>query len=119
SGLLEAKKKLWERLSELRIRRISLRHHPGSMAEAVPGGADEKSAADEGPMSLETLAAKRTELELELARQSVALKEKHPAVAALRAQLEAVQELIRRAAKSEVRTRERELAAVDQEEKDL
>lgn len=119
SGLLEAKKKLWERLSELRIRRISIRHHPASMPDADSGGGLEKGAADEGPMSLETLTAKRTELELDLARQSVALKEKHPAVVALRAQLEAVQELIRRAVKAEVRTRERELAAVDQEEKDL
>ncbi|HEY3226064.1 MAG TPA: polysaccharide biosynthesis tyrosine autokinase [Planctomycetota bacterium] len=116
SALLEAKKKLWERLSELRIRRISIRHHPASLPEPGPG---EASAPDEGPMSLEALTARRTELELELARQSVALKEKHPAVAALRAQLEALQELIRKAVKAEIRSRERELAAVDQEEKDL
>jgi len=119
SALLEAKKKLWERLSELRIRRISIRHHPFSLPEAAPGGAAAPGAADEGPFSLEALTARRTELELDLARLSAALKEKHPAVAALRAQLDAVQDLIRRAMKAEFRNRERELAAVDQEEKDL
>jgi len=119
-SLLETKKRLGERRSEVRLRKISLRNHPDSL---VPGaarpGAAREPASEEGPMTIDALVARRTELEVELARQSVLLKEKHPTVMALRQQLEVVKGLIRRASQAVIQFRDRELAAADLEEQAL
>jgi capsular exopolysaccharide synthesis family protein len=123
ASLQESKRKLGERLSEVRLRRISLRNHPDSLAAAAERGAEtgrpSAPAPMDGPMTLEALATRRTEMEVELARQSVLLKDKHPVVLSLRRQLEVVKDLIRKAGQTANQWREREMAAVDLEEKDL
>lgn len=119
-GLKEAKRRVGLRLSDVRLKRIELKNRPETAAPpaAEPGRAE--GAADrEGPMAMDALVARRTELEVELARQTVLLKDKHPTVVALKRQVEVVRDLIEDAVRARVRQRDRELAAVDVEEKAL
>ena len=106
-GLQEEKRRNGVRLSEVRLRRIALKSRP------------ETAAVGEDRTAIDALIARRTELEVELARQSALLKERHPTVVALNRQLEAVRDLLRDAIRDRDRARERELSAADLEEKAL
>lgn len=122
AGLQEAKRRFGVRLSEVRLRRIALKNRPVEGAESGEGAdrtAEGAGVDREGPMAMDALIARRTELEVELARQTVLLKDLHPTVVALKRQVDVVRNLIQDAVKARVRARDRELAAADLEEKSL
>ncbi len=114
AGLQEAKRRFGARLSEVRLRRIALKNRPDASAEGGDRTADRESA-----VAMDALIARRTELEVELARQTVLLKEQHPTVVGLKRQVDVVQNLIQVAVKARMNARDRELAAADLEEKSL
>ncbi|HKS16321.1 MAG TPA: hypothetical protein VJU16_03360, partial [Planctomycetota bacterium] len=98
TGLQEAKRRIGTRLSEVRLRRIALKNHPAAPAERA-----------EGATTVDALVARCTDLEVELARQAVLLKDKHPTVVSLKRQIEAVRALIAEAHEERDRRRQKEL----------
>jgi uncharacterized protein involved in exopolysaccharide biosynthesis len=133
ASLLAEERRLSDRLFEVRMRQIGLR------TKTEPSPEDLRVAmavlpADPGGRSVESLATRRTEIELELARLKSVLKDKHTTVVALREQLATViilyEAALERAVEANAKIRELapplaikrvevELAAADEEEKAL
>ena len=113
-ALLESSRKIAERRLDVRMRAIGIRSRP----DPRTGDAADAKAPEEGA-STSALEAQRTALELELARQKVLLKDKHPTILALQGQIAATEALIRDAAKAAAGKRERELTSADVEERAL
>ena len=131
--LLAEERRLSDRLFEVRMRQIAL----GTKTEPSPEDLRVALAvlpADMGGRSVESLAARRTEIELELARLKSVFKDKHSTVVALRDELATVNVLYQSAVEAAVEATakvrdlalkfavkrvEAEQAAADEEEKAL
>ena len=111
ASLLEAAKKVGERRLEVRMRAIALRSTPAPRAEDLVEPAGGPTADPDRPgsraSSLPALEAERTTIELELARQTVMLKDRHPTILALRNQLDVVMSLIMAAGRAATERRDR------------
>ncbi|MBI4566665.1 MAG: P-loop NTPase [Planctomycetes bacterium] len=126
-SLRDAKRKLEGRLLDVKVRRIELASSSELRPEEFASGAKSFVIDPENPdqrvASLPELESERTRLELELARQSVALKEKHPAIGALRQQLVVVNNLIggtvQTVLRLAIKRREEQVAALFREEQAL
>lgn len=116
SSLLAEKRRFHDRLLAVRMRAIELKSSPAPRLEDIkedPGPfLDDPTGSDQRAVSRPAMEARRTELELELARQKATLKDGHPVVVALQQQLEVVKGLIEGAAKAEVARRERILKSI-------
>jgi len=120
TSLLETRRRLDARLSEVRLRRLALESgaEPENEEEEDDLGVPPRSSP-ELARTFETLASRRMELELELARQRGALREKHPAIANLRDQIDFVDDRLRRAARAAAVSCERDVRAAEREEQAL
>jgi capsular exopolysaccharide synthesis family protein len=116
ASLLEARRKVAARLSEVRLRRVALRSERDALAQ-VP--ADDPAAlfapALQRLKTFDSLLSRRASLEAEIAREAPALKEKHPRRVALAEQLRGAEEKLRQAVRAAFHALDRELAAAERE----
>lgn len=116
ASLLEEKRRLDERLFTVRLRAIELKSSPEPHVEDILRVIDRWPLdPDAKVLSREVLETRRTEIELDLARRRVALKDGHPDIAALQRQLDLVEQLLREAGKTETGRRDRILRTMREE----
>jgi len=118
AALVEARRKIGARLSDIRLRRISLRAQRDSL-EGLDAGTDVLPPVLREMRALDPLVAQVMALEAELAREMQELKEGHPRLQALRGQRVRLQERIQGTLAATVQALDRELAAAEGEERSL
>jgi succinoglycan biosynthesis transport protein ExoP len=118
--LIEKYRKYDLALTDLGLKRRKIRAELEALGSYGAGGVSGLfNPAFHSTRSLEPLADQRSKIGAELARQEKLLKEKHPLVLELRAEMQLVDEKIREAVQGTLKALESDLAEVEAEEKGI